>query len=453
MNSQPLAHLKRLVTLSFSMLVFALLIGLPQASAAPSSQSALYEVTEGDTWQVIALRFDTTLELLWQGNAVVNPLQLTPGQQLFIPGVGAQSRLTVSEITLAQSSDLLRVAAQSDTLVASLEITNNTQRPFIANGTILYIPDTLIGLRAPPTAIANQDGFPGPTPRTPSPFPTVTSTPPPPLARDRLGAQGQFMLQGNATRQTIDVAALELGAGWIKQQIVWKNIEAPTKGNYRPEELEALDNLVNHANNQGVKVLLSVVGAPDWARPSKVNSGPPADYADLASFMGFLANRYRGRVHSYEVWNEPNLAVEWTDYPISGTAYVQMLSLSYAAIKANDPAAIVVSAGLAPASNTAVSADDRSYMRQMFDAGLVNYVDVIGIHPYGAGNSPSASFYSGNPGNAPSHNDHPSFFLRDNISDYRAIQAEYGASNLPLWATEFGWPSGEHIGIGPGSRF
>jgi hypothetical protein len=156
-------------------------------------------------------------------------------------------------------------------------------------------------------------------------------------------------------------------------------------------------------------------------------------------------------VHAYEVWNEPNLLVEWTDFPISGTAYVNMLSLAYPAIKAADGNAIVVSAGLAPASDviapdgTILSVDDRQYLREMYAAGVASYADVIGIHPYGAGNPPDATFF-GNPGAAPSHNDHESFFFQDNVNAYRIIQGEYG-DGRPLWATEFGWPTGQNIGV------
>ena len=134
-----------------------------------------------------------------------------------------------------------------------------------------------------------------------------------------------------------------------------------------------------------------------------------------------------------------------------------MLSLAYPAIKANAPHATVVSAGLAPASDAItgsgeiLAVDDRRYLREMYAAGLANYADAIGIHPYGAGNPPDAS-YPGNVGVAPSHNNHRSFFFLDNVEDYRIIQGEYG-DGRPLWATEFGWPSGQSIGIAAPAGF
>ena len=98
-----------------------------------------------------------------------------------------------------------------------------------------------------------------------------------------------------------------LGVGWIKQQIQWHTVE------HGPDDFEwqNLDQLVAGADHSGFRVLLGVIHAPDWTRAVQLESGPPADYAEFGRFIEQLAQRYRGHIEAYELWNEPNLAREW----------------------------------------------------------------------------------------------------------------------------------------------
>jgi LysM repeat protein len=449
-------------TLRLWIVLLALLLGPAQALASPFNQSATYTVEEGDTWMSIAFRFGVPVEDVWVGNGVANPDLLAPGQRLFIPGASLREDTAGSIIELAPGTGFLEVAANSDTMLVTLQTINHAQWPYLAENQAIYIPDAILHLPPPPAYIVDSSSISAQDLQA-TLAPPVASVPQvveplaphigrdsslPPLRQSRLGVQGNFL--GPNQKPLLDRIGQNLGVGWVKQQVLWKVIE-PDKGVYQEEELERLDSFVEDAHGRGVNILLGVVAAPDWARPSSVNHGPPTDYNDLADFMGFLAGRYQGSVQAYEVWNEPNLQREWTDFPMSGTAYANMLSVTYPAIKAADPGAIVVSAGLAPAADvqtpdgTVLAVDDRQYLRDMYAAGLPNYTDVIGIHPYSAGNAPDASVY-GNPGGAPSHNNHESFFFRDNINAYLVIQNEYGDSRS-LWATEFGWPSSHNIDV------
>jgi hypothetical protein len=67
-------------------------------------------------------------------------------------------------------------------------------------------------------------------------------------------------------------------------------------------------------------------------------------------------------------------------------------------------------------------------------------VDGIGAHPYGFANPPEESWQD-TVHAASGHNDHPSFFFRDTLEDYRAIMLAFGDSEHQIWVTEFGWPS------------
>jgi hypothetical protein len=97
----------------------------------------------------------------------------------------------------------------------------------------------------------------------------------------------------------------QAGFGWLRHQIHWRDIEI------RPGQYDwgALDLALEATRRHDLRVLLSVVRSPAWAT-AQGTGGLPDDPAALGSFMGALAARYAGAVSAYEIWNEPNLAIE-----------------------------------------------------------------------------------------------------------------------------------------------
>jgi hypothetical protein len=126
---------------------------------------------------------------------------------------------------------------------------------------------------------------------------------------------------------------------------------------------------------------------------------------------------------------------------------VGLLAGAYETIKSNDSSITVISAGLAPTGvNNDEAKNDRLYFREMYNAGLAQHTDVIGIHPYGWANPPWTRC-CGDAGGVPTHNNDPSFFFLNTVEDYRAIQAEFGDSDRKMWATEFGWGTMDGLGL------
>jgi hypothetical protein len=297
---------------------------------------------------------------------------------------------------------------------------------------------------------------PTPEPANPEPvFPAYTG---PPLNRDEVGIQ--IYLHRQDVRELLRHFDA-LGVGWVKVQVSWK-LHEPRPGEYSEELFGELDRLVAGANGQGVKVLLSVSKAPEWSRPVTEMDGPPSDYGQFEGFMRTLATRYSGRVVAYELWNEPNLQREWNGSPLSAADFVELMRRGAAGVRAADPAALLISG--APATtgiNDGVNAiDDRVYFGAMLAAGVAEFVDGVGVHPYGWANPPDARAADATQVSS-SHNNHPSFFFADTLEDYRAMLVSAGAEALPLWPTEFGWGSfeglvtdtGEPASPPPGSEF
>ena len=259
---------------------------------------------------------------------------------------------------------------------------------------------------ATPTALATvtpeqtiaQTEMP-PAPETSPTSPAPVGTPPPDTPVAPAASSPSPTSPGTGFDYGIQVHLFHLDAGyvselvnnmqfrWIKHQIEWKEFE-PSKGQYL---WDPIDGVVGAAHEAGLNVLLSVVKAPDWARGGRTEEdGPPVNYVDYGDFVAAMAQRYCGRVQAYEIWNEQNLRREWnTGKPLSAAEYVDLLRVARGRIKAVCPTAIVVSGGPTPVGYTSATAiDDFQYLREMYEAGLRNYCDAVGVHPSGFNNPP-----------------------------------------------------------------
>ena len=233
--------------------------------------------------------------------------------------------------------------------------------------------------------------------------------------------------------KTID-AVKGAGFNWVRIQIQWKSVE-PAKDQYDPLPL---DRIVQQYQGSGVSILASVVKAPDWAL-DPTGKQLLANYSDWEGFTHFLADRYKGKIAAYEIWNEENLASE-----MGGTVrvddYAHLLQGGYAGIKLADPNAIVVFGGLTPTGvmNPSIAIDDLQYLQQFYqyqNGQYTKYFDVLGMH-VSATNNPPDKMYPDDPGTGDWSND-PSFYFR-RAEQLHQVQVQHGDTR-PVWITEFGW--------------
>ncbi len=222
---------------------------------------------------------------------------------------------------------------------------------------------------------------------------------------------------------------------WLRQQIAWEDLQDRSGTIHWGE----LDQIVDDAHKAGMGVLLSVVRSPSWATPDGRNGMPAREYfGTFADFMGQMAARYRNKVQAYQVWNEPNLAVENAGTVADASYYVDLLSGAYAAIKAADPYAIVVSASPSATETNRpdIAISDVTFMRQMLSNPNFR-ADVIGVHPGGQLNPPD-TLWPDNPGPGPGWQDNREFYFR-RIEDIRQVMIQTGYADRQIWYTEFGW--------------
>jgi hypothetical protein len=302
------------------------------------------------------------------------------------------------------------------------------------------------------TPVAADDPNPPPTDPPPvedtpdSPEPEPTDTPkPPPQPSAPVDDSFAYAIQVDPSGDPAEIIAHlnNLGIKWVKFQLSWKETE-PQQGIRNWGEW---DRLILAYHNAGFNIMLSIVKAPDWARPANTDlsqEGPPADPNTYAMFVGELAKRYKGGVQAIEVWNEQNLAREGGGAPMPAGDYVALLSAAHQAITTADPSIVVISGAPTPAGDVPGAAiDDITYLNQMYAAGLKNVSDAIGVHPSGYNcpatadwqtvTDPSAGF------RGPYDNRHHSWCFRGTMEGYRDVMNANGDSNKLLWPTEFGW--------------
>lgn len=238
------------------------------------------------------------------------------------------------------------------------------------------------------------------------------------------------------------------GFGWARQQVRWQDLHDRSGAIYWGE----LDNIVADAAGQNVKLLISVVRAPSWATADGQNGMPSREhFADFSYFMGEMAKRYKGRVGAYEIWNEQNLAHENSGRVANASFYMDMLVGASQAIKANDPAALIVSGApsATETNNPSIAISDITFLRQMFqDPRFKANVDIVGAHPGGASNPPD-TMWPDNPGPGPYFVNSREFYFR-RVEDVRALMIQNGLSDMKVWVTEFGWATRNNT---PGYEF
>jgi hypothetical protein len=247
----------------------------------------------------------------------------------------------------------------------------------------------------------------------------------------------------------------QLNTDWIELQVRWEEVER------EPGKLDwtMLDLALPNAAEYDLKVLISVVATPKWAREPGANldyQGPPADPADYANFVTAVLKRYPGMVHAVQVWEEMNLGSDWASLNgLNAADYITLLRTTHEAIKAVDPKVIVISGGLAPTGydDGVAARDNQAFMAEMIAAGLLDYVDCVGVHHDGINigprvswdavpNDPDALF------RGPFDNPHPSWSFQSTLQGYAEAISRAGGTQK-LCVTHFGWASADDLEAQP----
>jgi hypothetical protein len=290
-------------------------------------------------------------------------------------------------------------------------------------------------------------------------------------------AAAQPLVTGITNLDTDNPLAFErtrsAGAQMVRIQLYWGgtapttrpatwNPANPNDPNY---EWGASDMAVRRAIAAGLTPVIQVDGTPTWAQRCQtpaVLAGAICDPnpADLEAFATAVAGRYSGRtpgipaVRYFQGLNEPNLSLfffpqfESNGKMLSPYLYRNLINAFYAGVKAAEPHALVIAAGLGPIAVPKYTIGPLEFARLMLCmkgtrnpkptkescSGGVHF-DIFAIQPYTTG--------------GPEHEGGPNDVeIGDLAKLQKLIRASDRAGRIkgafaktPLWVTEFSWDS------------
>lgn len=249
-----------------------------------------------------------------------------------------------------------------------------------------------------------------------------------------------------------------LGAQVVRLPVTWHLMEEAGAGQTAQWFWDQLDADVAAVEGAGAKLIIELGQTPCWASsdPNKHCQDasdsaylhyPPTDVNDYAKAIARLAERYKGRVLAYEIWNEPNFTGNWPPYPArsvdlnddyasfvdlaAAPQYAAMVKASYVSLKAADPDAKVVAGSIA--------GGDVGYVQALYTAGIKGYFDALSMHPY-------TDVYPGGkdsfgPAECPEGIREPRFWcFQVGVEGIRQAMLAAG-DDKPVWFTEFGFDS------------
>jgi polysaccharide biosynthesis protein PslG len=233
-----------------------------------------------------------------------------------------------------------------------------------------------------------------------------------------------------AAMKAVGVTSVRVDANWD-----WVQYGGPSKFDWTQ-----LDQAVNSIRAAGMTADLIIDGCPSWAAPAGTSGDsapPPASPAQYATWAADVATRYVPKgVGTFEIWNEPNNAGFWQPQA-NAAAYTANLVAAYAAIKKVDPAAFVISGGLAPEVTDGSNIAPVDFLTAMYAHGAKGSFDALGYHPYCYPALPNT--YESWSGWCQMAETSPSI---------RSVMSSNGDSAKQIWITEIGAPTGGPDGVG-----
>lgn len=214
---------------------------------------------------------------------------------------------------------------------------------------------------------------------------TVTLTvvpapqPPAPTTLPIVGVQGINQWDGLTQSQVTSAlaAAKAAGATQVRMTISWAIVER-NKGTY---DWSTIDPVLNNILNAGMTPMAVVYDTPLWLSNTTNPHTPPANATQDAQFGQFaaaVAQRYAGKITTFEIWNEQNITQFWPNP--DPARYTAVLKAAYTAIKNVAPNDRVIVGGLAP-DPTGIPGTI-AYINGMYAAGAKGYFDEMTYHDY-----------------------------------------------------------------------
>ena len=199
----------------------------------------------------------------------------------------------------------------------------------------------------------------------------------------------------------------EMGVSWIRSTFRWDSIQKRTK----QWDFSRWDRFVENAERAGKKVLAVLAYDVPWIYGKEEKEArrhiEPDKIPYFLQYVEGVARRYKGRIHAYEIWNEPN----WLFWKGSDEDFFLLAAAAARRIKEVDPHSCLVMGSFWRVP--------KGFIRGMFRAGAFQYADAVSFHPYALTPEGVWALYD----------------------ELKGVLQEIGFKG-DIWVTEIGFPTG-----------
>lgn len=201
----------------------------------------------------------------------------------------------------------------------------------------------------------------------------------------------------------------------------WRHVEVEP-GVY---DFTTLDAAVENTLSNGATVSLVLGGTPrfyakDPAAPSSYGAGFCSEVNDLKAWRNYVytvVKRYKGRIDSYEPWNEIDIGMFYCG---SMSHAAQLAKIVYQVVQRNDPSAIVTT----PSFVDRTTGSQYAVINYLTKHRGAKFAEAVSYHPYGM----------------------PNYGPEENANLVKVLRQKMSAKGiyLPVWTTEinYGLPFG-----------
>jgi polysaccharide biosynthesis protein PslG len=228
-----------------------------------------------------------------------------------------------------------------------------------------------------------------------------------------------------------EIARMGAGkVGTLRVNFVWAAVQPTALSSY---DWSHYDAIVGPAAEQGIRILPTVYSSPSWAA-NKPNYPPSkAHMNDFRAFVQAAAARYGANgtfwsehpttpklaVMDWQLWNEVNSPSFWYRKP-SVKQYVGLLRVFHSGIKAGDPSARIILAGLFRTPQIKNGIDLDRYLPGIYRRKAKGLFDAVAVHPYAT--TPRDALEA--------------------VKEARKIMNSFKDKRARIWITEIGWATG-----------
>jgi glycosyl hydrolase family 42 (putative beta-galactosidase) len=243
------------------------------------------------------------------------------------------------------------------------------------------------------------------------------------------------------------------GVETVRIPIQWESVQPTKRGGY---QWAGIDEMVGTLANAGLRVLPVIQGTPPWlasdSRTLPVNNARQrlawkefltALIARYGPEGEFWAERSPGVVkyvpavphplpiRSWQIWNEVNFF--YFTYPVSPARYAKLVTLSSQVIRAADPGAKLILAGLfgEPKASGPKGMDAVDYLRALYrKPGIKSRFDGVSLHPYAIDSEQLEEMVEALHEVTLENHDRPSFYVTEmgwgSQNDFQQVAFEQG---------------------------